>query len=172
MNHQLWSWLLMAVGVTGLYLAGKRSWTGWAIGLAGQFLWLAYSLVTEQWGFLASCFVYGAVYIRNLRAWLHPTPPATVQTTPAPVPVRSTVDRGSSVVRSHSGPVRCLSASCPRPATHWHDGAPWCLPCADRAITDEGRCGVDPVPGTDADFAAYYLTRDLNPALRSVGQVS
>lgn len=49
MNPQLWSWLLMAVGVTGLYLAGKRSWTGWAVGLAAQLLWLAYSITTEQW---------------------------------------------------------------------------------------------------------------------------
>lgn len=78
MNHQLWSWLLMAVGVTGLYLAGRKSWVGWAVGLGAQVLWLGYSITTEQWGFLVSCFVYGAVYIRNLRAWLHPTP--------APVP--------------------------------------------------------------------------------------
>ncbi|MFI7551938.1 hypothetical protein ACIBQ2_19555 [Micromonospora sediminimaris] len=74
MSHQLWSWLLMAVGVTGLYLAGKRSWTGWAVGLAAQGLWLAYSIATGQWGFLVSCFVYGAIYLRNLRAWLGPTP--------------------------------------------------------------------------------------------------
>ncbi|WP_431916717.1 hypothetical protein [Micromonospora wenchangensis] len=74
MNPQVWSWLLMAVGVTGLYLAGRRSWTGWAVGLAGQTLWLAYSLITEQWGFLVSCFVYGAIYLRNLHAWLRPTP--------------------------------------------------------------------------------------------------
>ncbi|MER7445239.1 hypothetical protein [Micromonospora avicenniae] len=75
MNPQLWSWLLMAVGVTGLYLAGKRSWTGWAVGLGAQVLWLAYSITTGQWGFL----VYGAVYLRNLRAWLRPTPPVTTE---------------------------------------------------------------------------------------------
>ncbi|TDC30571.1 hypothetical protein [Micromonospora sp. KC213] len=74
MNPQVWSWLLMTVGVTGLWLAGKRSWTGWAVGLAAQLLWLTYSIVTEQWGFLVSCFVYGAVYLRNLRAWLRPVP--------------------------------------------------------------------------------------------------
>lgn len=73
-NPQIWSWLLMAVGVTGLWLAGKRSWTGWAVGLAAQGLWLAYAITTRQWGFLASCFVYGAVYLRNLHAWVHPTP--------------------------------------------------------------------------------------------------
>ncbi|MET7668992.1 hypothetical protein [Micromonospora luteifusca] len=79
MNPQLWSWLLMAVGVTGLYLAGKRSWTGWAVGLAAQLLWLAYAITTEQWGFLVSCFAYGAIYIRNLLAWIRPTPPAATE---------------------------------------------------------------------------------------------
>lgn len=77
MTYQVWSWLLMAVGVTGLWLAGKRSWTGWPVGLAAQVLWLAYSITTRQWGFLVSCFVYGAVYLRNLRAWLRPAPPAS-----------------------------------------------------------------------------------------------
>ncbi|MEV6810718.1 hypothetical protein [Micromonospora sp. NPDC051296] len=79
MSHQLWSWLLMAVGVTGLYLAGKRSWTGWAVGLAAQLLWLAYAIATAQWGFLVSCFVYGAIYLRNLRSWLRPAPPVTAE---------------------------------------------------------------------------------------------
>ncbi|MEV0734227.1 hypothetical protein [Polymorphospora sp. NPDC050346] len=79
MSYQLWSWLLMVVGVTGLYLAGRRSWVGWALGLAGQALWFAYAISTEQLGFLVSCFAYGAVYIRNLRAWLRPAP-----TTPGP----------------------------------------------------------------------------------------
>jgi hypothetical protein len=72
--NQLWSWTLTAIGVTGLYLAGRRSWTGWAIGLAAQTLWLTYAIVTRQWGFIVSALAYGAVYTRNLRAWLKPTP--------------------------------------------------------------------------------------------------
>ncbi|GGJ93849.1 hypothetical protein GCM10010123_24650 [Pilimelia anulata] len=66
MSHQLWSWLLTAVGVTGLWLAGQGLWIGWAVGLASQLLWLAYSITTAQWGFLASCFVYGTVHACNL----------------------------------------------------------------------------------------------------------
>ncbi|MEU7996171.1 hypothetical protein AB0B83_12655 [Micromonospora sp. NPDC049060] len=178
MTYQLWSWLLMTVGVTGLYLAGKRSWTGWAVGLAGQVLWLAYSLVTEQWGFLASCFVYGAVYVRNLRAWLRPaTAPVTVgevannpSPTVAPVRVAHPPVVRESPLREHSGPVRCLTSYCTRPATHWHDGAPWCEPCAWNAIEEEGR-SCAPVPGSSADFAAYYLHRDMNPAPRVAGEV-
>ncbi|MGX4655707.1 hypothetical protein ACWCHM_18600 [Micromonospora sp. SCSIO 07396] len=174
MNPQVWSWLLMAVGVTGLYLAGRRSWTGWAVGLAGQTLWLAYSLITEQWGFLVSCFVYGAIYLRNLRAWLHPTP--TTPTTPAPAAGRADtapVPAPTAALPPHTGPVRCLTPACPRPATHWHDGAPRCEPCAWLVIDDEGRTNVEPAPGTTSDLAAYYLTRGLNPAPRtSPGEVT
>lgn len=69
MSYQLWSWALMAVGVTGLYLAGRRSIWGWVVGLGAQVLWLAYSVTTRQWGFLVSCFAYGAVYVVNLLRW-------------------------------------------------------------------------------------------------------
>lgn len=64
-----WSWLLTAVGVFGLYLAGRRSPWGWAVGLGAQALWLAYALATEQWGFIFSALAYGWVYARNFRAW-------------------------------------------------------------------------------------------------------
>lgn len=64
-----WSWLLTAVGVTGLYVAGRKSRWGWAIGLGAQGLWVAYALATKQYGFLASSLAYGAVYTRNLVAW-------------------------------------------------------------------------------------------------------
>jgi hypothetical protein len=64
-----WSYLLTAVGVFGLYLAGRKSQWGWAVGLGAQVLWLAYAVNTEQWGFLVSAFAYGAVYTKNFRAW-------------------------------------------------------------------------------------------------------
>ncbi len=64
-----WSWLLTAVGVTGLYFAGRRRAFGWAIGLGAQVLWIAYALATRQWGFIASAVVYGLVYGKNFAAW-------------------------------------------------------------------------------------------------------
>ncbi|MGI5153471.1 hypothetical protein ACQEVC_45330 [Plantactinospora sp. CA-294935] len=39
------------------------------IGLAVQVLWLAYALVTEQWGFILSAVAYGAMAAHNLRKW-------------------------------------------------------------------------------------------------------
>ncbi|MFE9921571.1 hypothetical protein ACFYQA_08310 [Streptomyces sp. NPDC005774] len=64
-----WSWLLTAVGVTGLYFAGRKRALGWAIGLGAQVLWVAYALSTRQYGFLVSAFAYGWVYAKNFRAW-------------------------------------------------------------------------------------------------------
>lgn len=42
---------------------------GWAVGIAAQLLWFAYSITAEQWGFLVSCFAYGWVYARNFVRW-------------------------------------------------------------------------------------------------------
>ena len=78
---QWWSWTLAAVGITGLYLAGKRLAAGWAIGLAAQVLWIAYGIASGQPGFIASACAYAAVNIKNLVAW---SKPVTEPTTPAP----------------------------------------------------------------------------------------
>lgn len=66
----IWSLVLAAVGVLGLFIAGRKHWAGWAIGLGAQVLWVIYALVTRQYGFLASAFAYGAVYGNNLRRWV------------------------------------------------------------------------------------------------------
>lgn len=66
---EYWSWLLMAIGVFGLYLAGKKNLYGWAVGIAAQFLWVAYALSTQQYGFLISAVAYGWIYAKNFLAW-------------------------------------------------------------------------------------------------------
>ena len=70
--YPLWSWLLTAVGVTGLYFAGSKKRWGWAIGLGAQALWIAYALATRQYGFLVSAVAYGFVYGRNFWRWSAP----------------------------------------------------------------------------------------------------
>jgi hypothetical protein len=64
-----WSWLLTAVGVAGLWLAGSKRNIGWLIGLAAQGLWVAYALATRQYGFLVSAACYATVYFRNWYRW-------------------------------------------------------------------------------------------------------
>lgn len=67
--YWLWSWVLTAIGIFGLYVAGsKRSW-GWLVGLGAQVLWMAYAIQSEQYGFLVSALAYGFVYGRNFLAW-------------------------------------------------------------------------------------------------------
>lgn len=65
----MWSYILMAVGVTGIYLAGKRNMYGWALGVLAQILWIAYALATHQYGFIISALVYGWVYVKNFINW-------------------------------------------------------------------------------------------------------
>lgn len=70
MNYQYWSYLLTAVGVFGLWLAGRKNPLGWAVGFLAQGLWATYAVVTGQWGFLVSAFAYSLVYSRNFYAWV------------------------------------------------------------------------------------------------------
>lgn len=64
-----WSLLLAAIGVMGIYLAGRKSAWGWALGLGAQLLWVVYAVATAQWGFILSAVAYGVVYARNLWSW-------------------------------------------------------------------------------------------------------
>lgn len=70
---QWWSWILTAAGVFGLYLAGRKSRAGWAVGFGAQTLWIAYAIATRQWGFIFSACAYGAVYARNWWTWRQET---------------------------------------------------------------------------------------------------
>ena len=65
----LWSYSLAAVGILGIYLAGRRNLWGWAIGVGAQALWIAYALMTDQFGFIVSAIAYAAVYGRNWVRW-------------------------------------------------------------------------------------------------------
>lgn len=69
MIPQYWSWLLAAIGVTGLWLAGSHRLIGWQIGLGVQTLWITYAIITQQWGFIASALAFGTVNLRNLIKW-------------------------------------------------------------------------------------------------------
>ncbi len=64
-----WSYLLTIVGVFGLYLAGRKIWWSWFVGAAAQLLWIAYALVTHQYGFVISALAYGWVYFNNGLVW-------------------------------------------------------------------------------------------------------
>jgi hypothetical protein len=70
-----WSYLLTGVGITGLYLAGRRKAWGWAVGIGAQSLWVTYAIATHQWGFIVSSVAYTVVYTKNFLAWQKPVSP-------------------------------------------------------------------------------------------------
>jgi hypothetical protein len=65
----IWSCVLAAVGILGLWLAGRKQKIGWAVGLSAQILWIIFACITKQWGFILSAIAYGWVYGRNWLRW-------------------------------------------------------------------------------------------------------
>ena len=65
----IWSFALTAVGLVGLWLTGLKNRWGFAVGVLAQVMWFTYALVTQQWGFIASCILFGFLYSRNFIMW-------------------------------------------------------------------------------------------------------
>jgi hypothetical protein len=73
-EQQIWSWALGAAGLTGLYLAGKKSWSGWCICFLTQIAWAAYGWRTHQYGFIVSSIGYGFINGKNMLSWVKEPP--------------------------------------------------------------------------------------------------
>lgn len=70
MNEALiWSIVLAAIGILGIFLAGQKRKVGWAFGFGVQLLWIVFAFRTEQYGFILSAIAYGIVYGRNWLKW-------------------------------------------------------------------------------------------------------
>jgi hypothetical protein len=80
MSGQLWSWILTAIGLAGFFLAGKKIWWAWYVNIANQAVWLAYSLITQQWGFLVGVVAYTIIFTKNAIAWTKDRPEGTSST--------------------------------------------------------------------------------------------
>lgn len=63
------SWALGALGVTGLWIAGRKQWWGWVLNVVNEGLWIYYALLTEQYGFILMALAYAFVYARNAVQW-------------------------------------------------------------------------------------------------------
>lgn len=66
---ELWSWVLAAVGVTGIFFVGKKTIWGWLILLLNECIWIAYAITTQQYGFIVAALAYAGVYIKSYLAW-------------------------------------------------------------------------------------------------------
>ena len=65
----MWSWVLAVIGVAGIFFVGRKTIWGWLILLFNEFLWIAYALVTDQYGFIFSALAYAVVYIKSYMKW-------------------------------------------------------------------------------------------------------
>lgn len=63
------SLVLAAFACTGLLLAGRGKWYGWAVGLAAQPFWALFAIVTKSYGLIITCLMYGSVNAWNLLKW-------------------------------------------------------------------------------------------------------
>jgi hypothetical protein len=70
MDNLWWaSWVLAAFGITTIFFAGRNKWWAWTIGIFTETLWVWYSIVTDQYGFIVASFAYIAVYFKNTIRW-------------------------------------------------------------------------------------------------------
>jgi nicotinamide riboside transporter PnuC len=64
-----WSYVLAAIGVTGIFFVGRKTIWGWHILLVNEALWITYAIITKQYGFILSAIAYAAVYVRSYIHW-------------------------------------------------------------------------------------------------------
>lgn len=62
--HWAWSVILAVATLAGLWLAARHA-LGWLVAAAGELVWVAYAVVSRQWGFLALAAAFLIVYVRN-----------------------------------------------------------------------------------------------------------
>lgn len=65
----MWSWVLAVIGVSGIFLVGRKTIWGWLILCVNEVLWIFYALSTKQYGFIFMAVTYAAVYIKSFLHW-------------------------------------------------------------------------------------------------------
>jgi len=66
MTETMWSFVLAAGSIGGLWIVSKHPALGWLWTLIMEFLWITYSILNQQWGFMTLCICYAIVYTYNL----------------------------------------------------------------------------------------------------------
>ena len=64
-----WSYVLAAIGVTGMFFVGKKTIWGWLVLCINEVIWIAYAIATDQYGFIIMALAYTAVYIKSYMGW-------------------------------------------------------------------------------------------------------
>ena len=66
---EYWSYLLAFIGVSGIFLVGRKTLWGWLILCVNECLWIVYAVTTKQYGFIIGAIVYGIVYVKSYIGW-------------------------------------------------------------------------------------------------------
>lgn len=64
-----WSYVLAAIGVTGIFFVGRKTIWGWLVLCVNEAIWIAYAIATKQYGFIIMALAYTAVYIKSYMGW-------------------------------------------------------------------------------------------------------
>lgn len=62
-------WLLSAITIYTMFLAGNKHGKTWLVGLANQALWLIWIVASASWGLLPMNIALWIVYGRNHLKW-------------------------------------------------------------------------------------------------------
>jgi hypothetical protein len=65
----MWSWILAVIGISGIFLVGRKTVWGWLVLCVNECLWIAYALATDQYGFILMSIAYTVIYIRSFMHW-------------------------------------------------------------------------------------------------------
>lgn len=88
----MWSYVLALGGACGFFMMRRGMWQGFAVSTGMQFLWLAYTVASGQWGFLFGVFLYGPISAWGWYTWKRGTVRAPV--TPCSCPCACGVRKG------------------------------------------------------------------------------
>lgn len=62
-------WVLASGNIASAVLTGRRRLSGWTVLAATQLLFIAYAVLTAQWGFLPQNIAMTTVAVINHRTW-------------------------------------------------------------------------------------------------------
>ena len=69
MIEQHLPWLLSAITIYTMFLAGNINKNAWLMGLVNQALWLVWIIAAEAWGLIPMNVALWVVYTRNHLKW-------------------------------------------------------------------------------------------------------
>jgi len=174
---QLWSWAISVLGLSAFWIAGGGKRWGWLVGIGQEVVFVIYSILFRQWGFLASAFIFMFVFGRNyIRAGRPPKveagdtqDTAGARSGGAAQPIVGT----HPIYRAAGLPMGCASPIDDAAAQH-DSGCPPKVdaPASSRAAGARGDGAVQPNPEASAIQDAAGLPAYPGPASKTLTAAS